>query len=107
MQDGMQGNPTAGTMKKFSRALAFLSVPFTMNFAQVHSDTSIIELMIKNRCTMNVCSDVASSFTYFSNKQLSLLIIAFRVGIALLWVEKKGACRGNGLSLLRPAILKE
>ncbi|RVW43143.1 Mitochondrial inner membrane protein OXA1 [Vitis vinifera] len=34
MQDGMQGNPTAGTMKKFSRALAFLSVPFTMNFAQ-------------------------------------------------------------------------
>ena len=57
MQDGLQGNPVAGTMKKFSRALAFLSVPFTMNFAQVHLDSLFhifIELAIKNSCTMNV-----------------------------------------------------
>ncbi|KAL5989310.1 hypothetical protein ACLOJK_010200 [Asimina triloba] len=31
-QEGMEGNPAAGTMKKFSRILAFLTVPFTMNF---------------------------------------------------------------------------
>ncbi|XXG82348.1 hypothetical protein AAC387_Pa10g0320 [Persea americana] len=32
MQEGMEGNPMAGTMKKFSRILAFLTVPFTMSF---------------------------------------------------------------------------
>ncbi|KAK9668398.1 hypothetical protein RND81_13G057500 [Saponaria officinalis] len=32
MQEGMEGNPVAGTMKKFSRGLAVLTVPFTMNF---------------------------------------------------------------------------
>ncbi|KAH7550139.1 hypothetical protein JRO89_XS13G0141300 [Xanthoceras sorbifolium] len=32
MQEGMEGNPMAGTMKNFSRGLAVLSVPFTMNF---------------------------------------------------------------------------
>lgn len=34
MQEGMEGNPIAGTMKKFSRGLAVLTVPFTMNFPQ-------------------------------------------------------------------------
>ncbi|KAK2383035.1 mitochondrial inner membrane protein OXA1 [Trifolium repens] len=32
MQEGMEGNPVAGTMKNFSRVLALLSVPFTMSF---------------------------------------------------------------------------
>ncbi|XP_077229017.1 mitochondrial inner membrane protein OXA1-like [Tasmannia lanceolata] len=32
MQDGMEGNPMAGIMKNFSRVLAVLTVPFTMNF---------------------------------------------------------------------------
>ncbi|XP_047164418.1 mitochondrial inner membrane protein OXA1-like [Vigna umbellata] len=32
MQEGMEGNPVAGTMKKFSRGLAVLTVPFTMGF---------------------------------------------------------------------------
>lgn len=32
MQEGMEGNPVAGTMKKFSRGLAVLTVPFTMSF---------------------------------------------------------------------------
>ncbi|XP_077212592.1 mitochondrial inner membrane protein OXA1-like [Tasmannia lanceolata] len=32
MQDGMEGNPMAGTMKKFSRVLAVMMVPFTINF---------------------------------------------------------------------------
>lgn len=32
MQEGMEGNPVAGTMKKFSRGLAVLTVPLTMNF---------------------------------------------------------------------------
>ncbi|XXG42371.1 hypothetical protein AAC387_Pa01g2670 [Persea americana] len=32
MQEGMEGNPVAGTMKNFSRILAILTVPFTMNF---------------------------------------------------------------------------
>ncbi|KAL9246645.1 hypothetical protein vseg_020154 [Gypsophila vaccaria] len=34
MQEGMEGNPVAGTMKKFSRGLAVLTVPLTMNFPQ-------------------------------------------------------------------------
>ncbi|KAK9698461.1 hypothetical protein RND81_08G105900 [Saponaria officinalis] len=32
MQEGLEGNPIAGTMKKFSRGLAVLTVPFTMSF---------------------------------------------------------------------------
>ncbi|CAL5213402.1 unnamed protein product [Lathyrus oleraceus] len=32
MQEGMEGNPMAATMKNFSRVLALLSVPFTMSF---------------------------------------------------------------------------
>ncbi|XWS50082.1 hypothetical protein CRYUN_Cryun12cG0057800 [Craigia yunnanensis] len=32
MQEGMEGNPAAGTMKKVSRVFALLTVPFTMNF---------------------------------------------------------------------------
>ncbi|XP_074264985.1 mitochondrial inner membrane protein OXA1-like isoform X2 [Silene latifolia] len=32
MQEGMEGNPIAGNMKMFSRALAVLTVPFTMSF---------------------------------------------------------------------------
>jgi len=36
MQEGMEGNPMGDTMKKFSRVLAFLSVPFTMSFPKVN-----------------------------------------------------------------------
>ncbi|XP_031500018.1 mitochondrial inner membrane protein OXA1-like [Nymphaea colorata] len=32
LQEGMEGNPVAGTMKNFSRILAVATVPFTMNF---------------------------------------------------------------------------
>uniref|UniRef100_A0A7N0U1V4 Membrane insertase YidC/Oxa/ALB C-terminal domain-containing protein n=1 Tax=Kalanchoe fedtschenkoi TaxID=63787 RepID=A0A7N0U1V4_KALFE len=32
IQEGMEGSSAAGTMKKFSRVLAFLTVPFTMSF---------------------------------------------------------------------------
>ncbi|KAK9716679.1 hypothetical protein RND81_06G250300 [Saponaria officinalis] len=34
MQEGLEGNPVASTMKKFSRGLAVLTVPLTMNFPQ-------------------------------------------------------------------------
>ncbi|KAI4364965.1 hypothetical protein MLD38_020996 [Melastoma candidum] len=32
MQEGMEGNPAAGTMKNVSQGLAVLTVPFTMTF---------------------------------------------------------------------------
>ncbi|PIA49022.1 hypothetical protein AQUCO_01300107v1 [Aquilegia coerulea] len=32
VQEGLEGNPVAGTIKKFSRGLAVLTVPFTMTF---------------------------------------------------------------------------
>ncbi|KAL9670668.1 hypothetical protein QQ045_008225 [Rhodiola kirilowii] len=32
MQEGMEGNPMANTMKKFSRVIAVVTVPFTMSF---------------------------------------------------------------------------
>ncbi|GMN52959.1 hypothetical protein TIFTF001_022103 [Ficus carica] len=32
MQEGLEGNPVAGTMKNFSRGVAVLTVPFTMSF---------------------------------------------------------------------------
>ncbi|KAJ1296547.1 hypothetical protein BS78_01G309800 [Paspalum vaginatum] len=32
LQEGMEGNPMAGKMKYFSRGMAFMTVPFTMNF---------------------------------------------------------------------------
>lgn len=35
MQEGMEGNPIAGTMKNVSRGIAVLTVPFTMSFPKV------------------------------------------------------------------------
>ena len=35
MQEGLEGNPVGVTMKKFSRVLAVLTVPFTMSFPKV------------------------------------------------------------------------
>lgn len=37
MQEGLEGNPVAGTMKNVSRGLAVLTVPFTMSFPKVIS----------------------------------------------------------------------
>ncbi|KAJ6731973.1 MITOCHONDRIAL INNER MEMBRANE PROTEIN OXA1-RELATED [Salix purpurea] len=37
-QEGMEGNPAAGTMKNVSRALAAVSVPLTMSFPKVFYD---------------------------------------------------------------------
>ncbi|KAF8379691.1 hypothetical protein HHK36_029135 [Tetracentron sinense] len=34
MQEGLEGNPVAGTMKTFSRILGVLTIPFTMSFPQ-------------------------------------------------------------------------
>lgn len=36
MQEGMEGNPMAATMKKFSRGIAVLTVPFTCSFQTVN-----------------------------------------------------------------------
>jgi len=35
MQEGMEGNPMAGTMKIFFRGLAVMTVPFTASFPKV------------------------------------------------------------------------
>lgn len=35
MQEGMEGNPIAGTMKNFSRILAVVAVPVMMSFPKV------------------------------------------------------------------------
>lgn len=36
MQEGMEGNPAAGTIKNVSRGFAALTIPFTAGFAKVH-----------------------------------------------------------------------
>jgi YidC/Oxa1 family membrane protein insertase len=35
LQEGMEGNSMAGKMKTFSRGMAVMTVPFTMNFPKV------------------------------------------------------------------------
>ncbi|CAF1700364.1 unnamed protein product [Brassica napus] len=35
LQEGMEGNPVAGTMKKFSRIIAFLSIPILMGIEKL------------------------------------------------------------------------
>lgn len=35
MQEGLEGNPIASTMKNVSRGLAVVTVPFTMSFPKV------------------------------------------------------------------------
>jgi len=35
LQQGMEGTPMTGKMKNVARGMAFLTVPFTMNFAKV------------------------------------------------------------------------
>ena len=47
MQEGMEGNPVAGTMKNVSRGLAVLTVPFTMGFPKV-SFSSLAFFGMKN-----------------------------------------------------------
>ncbi|PNT67740.1 hypothetical protein BRADI_3g31430v3 [Brachypodium distachyon] len=37
LQEGMETNPMAGKMKMFSRGMAVMTVPFTMNFAKIHA----------------------------------------------------------------------
>ncbi|CAF2056513.1 unnamed protein product [Brassica napus] len=41
MQEGMEGNPVAGTMKKFSRIIAFLSIPILMGIEKEEVDSVI------------------------------------------------------------------
>lgn len=36
MQEGMEGNPAAATIKNVSRGFAVLTVPLTASFAKVH-----------------------------------------------------------------------
>ncbi|KAF9602361.1 hypothetical protein IFM89_027035 [Coptis chinensis] len=38
MQEGMEGNPMAGTMKTFSRIIGVLTIPFTMSFPKITSN---------------------------------------------------------------------
>lgn len=42
MQEGMEGNPAAGTMKNISRGFAVLSVPLTMSFPKVNLPFSLL-----------------------------------------------------------------
>lgn len=39
-QEGLEGNPSAGTIKNVSRGFAALSIPFTAGFPKVHVATS-------------------------------------------------------------------
>lgn len=36
MQEGLEGNPVAGTMKKFSRIITFLSIPILIGIEKVN-----------------------------------------------------------------------
>ncbi|CAN6928592.1 unnamed protein product [Brassica oleracea] len=41
VEEGMEGNPVAGTMKKFSRIIAFLSIPILMGIEKEEVDSVI------------------------------------------------------------------
>jgi YidC/Oxa1 family membrane protein insertase len=40
----MEGNPMTGKMKNVARGMAFLAVPFTMNFAKVRKYCNMLIL---------------------------------------------------------------
>ncbi|CAN6928715.1 unnamed protein product [Brassica oleracea] len=44
VEEGMEGNPVAGTMKKFSRIIAFLSIPILMGIEKEEVDSVISDI---------------------------------------------------------------
>jgi len=56
MQEGLEGNPIAGTMKKVSRVFAVASVPLTMGFPNVILP-SLFYCMIS--CILHLLSELA------------------------------------------------
>jgi YidC/Oxa1 family membrane protein insertase len=52
MQEGMEGNPTAKTMKNFSRVLALLTVPFTATFPKVYKSYYLYSLHLEGTLTV-------------------------------------------------------
>lgn len=61
MQEGMEGNPVASTMKNVSRGLAVLTVPFTMSFPKV------ISYLLVAFCTYYTIIVYTSFFLFTSN----------------------------------------
>ncbi|CAN6900552.1 unnamed protein product [Brassica oleracea] len=64
MQEGMEGNPVAGTMKKFSRIIAFLSLPILMGIEKEEVDSVISDIPRDGprRPTKNAVWDWAAIF---------------------------------------------
>ena len=48
MQEGLEGNPAAGTMKNVSRAFAALTVPLTLSFPKVNIRNFLIKKLDVN-----------------------------------------------------------
>uniref|UniRef100_A0A0E0M9V4 Membrane insertase YidC/Oxa/ALB C-terminal domain-containing protein n=1 Tax=Oryza punctata TaxID=4537 RepID=A0A0E0M9V4_ORYPU len=84
LQEGMEGNPMASKMKNFSRGMALLTVPFTMNFAK-------ISLVLAD--TMMFCSD-------------KTVLIKDIQGIFCYWITSNLFSLTYGIVIRRPAVRK-
>ncbi|CAN6932461.1 unnamed protein product [Brassica oleracea] len=64
VEEGMEGNPVAGTMKKFSRIIAFLSIPILMGIEKEEVDSVISDIPRDGprRPTKNAVRDWAAIF---------------------------------------------
>ncbi|KAF3519589.1 hypothetical protein DY000_02060373, partial [Brassica cretica] len=64
VEEGMEGNPVAGTMKKFARIIAFLSIPILMGIEKEEVDSVISDIPRDGprRPTKNAVRDWAAIF---------------------------------------------
>lgn len=69
VQEGLEGNPVAGTMKNFSRILAVLTVPFTMSFPKVRF---LLTLLFQDSVLFH---DLVPTPPFTANSVLSYVLI--------------------------------
>lgn len=60
MQEGLEGNPVAATMKNVSRGLAVLTVPFTMSFPKVIISLPLVALDIFYYRSLILCTSIGN-----------------------------------------------
>ncbi|XP_020583992.1 mitochondrial inner membrane protein OXA1-like [Phalaenopsis equestris] len=58
MQEGLEGNPMANTMKKFSRGIGILTIPFTANFPKVMWPSRPLDNIAMEKMSSNYVLDL-------------------------------------------------
>ncbi|KAF9600381.1 hypothetical protein IFM89_008616 [Coptis chinensis] len=104
MQEGMEGNPMARTMKTFSRILGVLTVPFTMSFPKVYSSNNFLYPARKYYMLLRAqyATDFSLLIANFTAYYFSIHILA----IFCYWITSNIFSLMYGIVIKRPDVKK-